>query len=81
MRARSVLGVAGLVGYLAFLTHATAASRCPARELGACARVHAMLARRFVPEPATTAAVPMTARASAAVDALLARSAHAPARS
>ena len=73
-----------MVGYLGFLTHATAGARCPASELGPCARVHAMLARRFTPEPAPlppTIARPMSARTDAAADAFATRLISAPTRS
>lgn len=82
MRPRTVVGLAVVAGYLAFLTHATAGAQCPARELGACARVHAMLARRFTPEPVTPPiAHPMTARTADDAGAFAARLMVAPARS
>ena len=78
MRPRILVGLALVAGYLGFLTHATAGAQCPARELGPCARVHAMLARRFTPEPVTH---PMTARTAGDADALTAALIGAPSRS
>jgi hypothetical protein len=80
MRPRILVGLAIAGGYLGFLTHATAGAQCPARELGPCARVHAMLARRFVPEPATVVQ-PMTARTAADADAFAARLVTVPSHS
>ena len=82
MRPRILVGLAVVAGYLAFLTHATAGAQCPARELGPCARVHAMLARRFTPEPVRgPIAHPMTARTTGDTDAFAARLASPPSRS
>ena len=82
MRPRILVGLAVGAGYLGFLTHATAGAQCPARELGPCARVHAMLARRFTPEPVTPPiAHPMTARTASDADAFAARLVVAPSRS
>ena len=85
MRPRTAIGVAAVAGYLAFLTHATAGAQCPARELGPCARVHAMLARRFTPDRGQplppTVARPMSARTGGDADALAARLSGAPTRS
>jgi hypothetical protein len=71
MRPRTVVALGLVAGYLAFLTHATAGARCPARELGPCARVHAMLARRVPLDLAPalpTITRPMSARTAAKPD-------------
>lgn len=62
MTFRGSLGLLALAGYLAFVAHATARTQCPARELGACARVHALLMRGRAPEPMQMVAAPMSGR-------------------
>jgi hypothetical protein len=79
MTLRSLLGVVGVAGYLAFVAHATAHNQCPAREMGACARVHALMMRARPPAPMTIAAAPMRAAADPDETAPL-RLAAAPAR-
>jgi hypothetical protein len=52
MRIRRLAGAMLTAGFVALVIHAAAASQCPAREMGACARVHAMLMQQPAP-PAT----------------------------
>lgn len=66
MTLRSMLGVVAVAGYLAFVGHTTLHTQCPAREMGACARVHELVMRARPPAPVAIAAVPM--RGGAAVD-------------
>ncbi len=37
------MGLAAAAAYVAVVVHATAGVQCPARQLGPCAKVHAML--------------------------------------
>ena len=46
MRTRRLAGMILAAGFVALVIHAADASQCPAREMGACARVHAMLMQR-----------------------------------
>ena len=65
MTRRSWLAVPMVVGFLAVLAHTTAATQCPAREQGACAKVHAlMLKPPRVAEPVTVIAAPMPGHAT-----------------
>ena len=62
MSVRTAAGLLLVAGYLGFVVHTTAGTQCPVRELGPCARVHALL---LGPRPATTLATiasPMRAR-------------------
>ena len=47
------------MGFVALVVHAAAAAQCPAREMGACARVHAMLMQRPAPVTVELATQPM----------------------
>jgi hypothetical protein len=58
---RGIAAAAGVAAYLAFVAHAAARNQCPARELGACARVHALMTQAHVPAPPVLAAAPMSA--------------------
>jgi len=63
MSVRTAAGILLVAGYLGFVAHTTAGTQCPMRELGPCARVHALLLGP--PRPATTLATiasPMRAR-------------------
>jgi hypothetical protein len=56
-----------VAGYFGFVAHTTAGTQCPVRELGPCARVHALLLGP--PRPAATLPTivsPMRARAAGA---------------
>ncbi len=52
MRPRAVIGLAVAAGFVGFVAHTAAATQCPMRELGACAKVHMLLTRARAPEPA-----------------------------
>jgi hypothetical protein len=52
MRPRAVIGLAVAAGFVGFVAHTAAATQCPMRELGACTKVHMLLARTRAPEPA-----------------------------
>lgn len=52
MPIRRLAGMMLTAGFVALVIHAAAASQCPARESGACARVHAMLTQRPALPPA-----------------------------
>jgi hypothetical protein len=68
MSVRTAAGLLVVAGYLGFVAHTTAGTQCPVRELGPCARVHALLLGP--PRPATTLptiASPMRARDAAAL--------------
>ena len=43
---RRLAGVMLAAGFVALVVHAAAATQCPAREPGACARVHALMLHR-----------------------------------
>jgi hypothetical protein len=64
MRMRSIWGGALGTAFVAVVVHAATANQCPARELGACAKMHLALMR---PPPAASplvlAAEPMRAGA------------------
>ena len=51
MRPRAVIGLAVAAGFVGFVAHTAAATQCPMRELGACAKVHVLLTRARAPEP------------------------------
>ncbi len=64
MSLRTSLVAFGVVGFVAFLAHTTAATQCPARE-GACAKVHALMRGRPAAAriaAAATVVTPMTSR-------------------
>ena len=62
VRIRTIVGLAAVAVFGLVLAHSTAALQCPAREPGACAKVHALMTatRARVTEPALAAA-PMRA--------------------
>jgi hypothetical protein len=45
MRMRSIVSAALAAGFVAAVVHAAGVSQCPARELGACAKMHLALMR------------------------------------
>lgn len=51
MRARTVLGLAAAAAFVGFLAHTTAATQCPMREIGPCAKAHALIMRTRAPAP------------------------------
>ena len=59
MRIRRLAGTMLAAGFVALVVHAAAAAQCPAREMGACARVHAMLMQRPAPASVELATQPM----------------------
>jgi hypothetical protein len=62
VRVRTMVALGGAAVYVALLAHTTGAVQCPAREPGACAKIHAqMMATRFRPADPLLAAVPMRA--------------------
>jgi hypothetical protein len=62
MRMRRLAGLVVALGFVGIVVHAAAASQCPAREPGACARVHAMLMQRpALPATIDLATQPMRA--------------------
>jgi hypothetical protein len=59
MVTRRVVGAAIAAGFVGFVVQAAAANQCPARDLGACARVHLQMMRPRPIEPAVPVAAPM----------------------
>jgi hypothetical protein len=61
MRMRRFAGMMLAAGFVVLVVHTAAATQCPAREPGACARVHAMLMQRPAVGPFALATEPMRA--------------------
>jgi hypothetical protein len=59
MRIRRLAGLVLAASFVALVVQVAAASQCPAREPGACARVHAMLMRPPAQAPVVLATEPM----------------------
>src|SRR3954453_2271078 len=58
MVVRSWITAAMIAGFVGVLAHTTAATQCPAREEGACAKVHALMLRRSHPVMQVASVVP-----------------------
>ena len=63
MRMRTVAGLLLFAGWIGVLAHTSAATRCPARALGPCAQVHALMLRARPPLALRLAAAPMKSTA------------------